>query len=65
LERFREFSPREPADWAQPVKISCRCPDCRELEAFARDPVRQVHRFRVRKDRRQHLHETIDRYQLA
>jgi hypothetical protein len=59
-----EFPPPEPTDWAQPVKLNCRCADCRELEAFARDPVSQVHRFRVRKDRRQHLHETIERYQL-
>jgi hypothetical protein len=59
-----EFPPQEPSDWAQPVKLNCRCADCRELEAFAKDPVQQVHRFRVRKDRRQHLHETIERYRL-
>ena len=59
-----EFPPQEPTDWTQPVKLKCRCADCRELEAFAQDPVRQVHRFRVRKDRRQHLHETIERYHL-
>jgi len=34
------------------------------LEAFARDSVEQVHRFRVRKDRRQHLHQQIQHHEL-
>ncbi|MBW0000927.1 MAG: 2OG-Fe(II) oxygenase [Verrucomicrobia bacterium] len=59
-----EFPPREPTDWAQPVNLACRCADCRELQAFAEDPVRQVHRLRVRKDRRRHLHRVIDHYKL-
>ncbi|HEY0792046.1 MAG TPA: hypothetical protein VGD78_13365, partial [Chthoniobacterales bacterium] len=59
-----EFSPPAPTDWAQPVKLDCDCADCRGLQAFAEDPARQVHRFRVRKDRRQHLHQTIERYHL-
>lgn len=42
------------------MTISCRCDDCRALEALARDPAAEVHRFRVRKDRRQHLHQQID-----
>jgi hypothetical protein len=46
------------------VEISCSCADCRELQAFARDPAAQVHRFRVKKERRRHLHGAINRYRL-
>ena len=56
-----EFPPEAPKDWRQSVKLSCTCADCRELQKFALDPVEQTHRFRVRKDRRQHLHGMIDR----
>jgi len=56
-----EFPPEPPRDWRQNVKVSCRCADCRELEVFVRDPIAQVHRFRVRQDRRQHLHGQIQR----
>ena len=56
--------PAPQADWHQTVRIGCECEDCRELQAFARDPDEQVHRFRVRKDRRRHLHSQIDRHGL-
>ena len=56
--------PAPPTDWRQTVRIGCACEDCRELQAFARDPDEQVHRFRVRKDRRRHLHSQIDRHGL-
>lgn len=46
------------------VKLSCRCEDCRELQAFALNPDEQTHRFRVRKDRRQPLHRNIERHGL-
>ncbi len=59
-----EFPPAPPADWRQAVKIDCTCADCRELQAFASDPAAQVHRFRVRLDRRRHLHEQIRRHGL-
>jgi hypothetical protein len=59
-----EFPPKAPTDWAQQVKISCDCEDCRILQDFALDPVCQVHRFRVRQDLRAHLHQTIDKYDL-
>jgi hypothetical protein len=48
--------PESSTDWRQDVKLSCSCADCRELLAFARDPVEHPHRFRVRQDRRRHLH---------
>ncbi|MEI9898579.1 MAG: 2OG-Fe(II) oxygenase [Chthoniobacter sp.] len=56
--------PAAPQDWRQDVRISCACEDCRVLQAFVRDPVQQSHRFRVRKDRRQHLHREIERHGL-
>jgi hypothetical protein len=59
-----EQPPESPKDWRQDVKIACQCDDCRELQAFAFDPATQTHRFRVRKERRQHLHQQIDRRRL-
>jgi hypothetical protein len=56
--------PSAPKDWRQEVKLSCACADCRELQAFTLDPVEQTHRFRVRKDRRQHLHQQIEHHSL-
>ena len=59
-----EQPPESPKDWRQDVKIVCRCDDCRELQAFALDPGTQTHRFRIKKERRQHLHQQIDRHRL-
>jgi len=59
-----EVPPEPPSDWNMDVEISCSCTDCRELQAFARNPAAQVHRFRVKKERRRHLHGTINRYRL-
>ncbi len=56
--------PPEPGDWAMTVEISCDCEDCSRLRAFCRDPEEQTGRFSVRKDRRKHLHRTIDGYGL-
>ena len=56
--------PEAPKDWRQDVKLSCACADCRELQKFVLDPVEQSHRFRVRKDRRQHLHQQIENHGL-
>ena len=56
--------PDAPTDWRQKVKLSCSCTDCRELQAFALDAVAQTHRFRVRKERRQHLHGQIEQHRL-
>jgi hypothetical protein len=56
--------PAAPQDWRQDVKLSCSCVDCRELQKFTLDPVEQTHRFRVRKDRRQHLHQQIEKHSL-
>ena len=59
-----EFVPEEPKDWKQSGSIPCQCPDCAELKKFASNPVEQVHRFSVRKDRRQHLHQVIEAGEL-
>ncbi len=59
-----ELPPRPPADWRLNIQLSCRCEDCTELQAFARSPTEVVHRFRVKKERRSHLHEIIDRHGL-
>ncbi|MGH7947431.1 MAG: hypothetical protein ACREF9_20855, partial [Opitutaceae bacterium] len=64
LLRRSESPPEPPTDWRQDAAVSCRCADCRELQTFVLDPVERVHRFRVRQDRRQHLHQTIDRHGL-
>lgn len=59
-----ETPPVPPTNWAQSVTLTGRNEDERELQAFARDPVRREHRFRVKKERRQHLHQLIDRHGL-
>jgi predicted 2-oxoglutarate/Fe(II)-dependent dioxygenase YbiX len=59
-----ERPPAPPTDWRQNVDIPCRCEDCRELQKFVSDPAVQVARFRVRQDRRQHLHQQIERHSL-
>jgi hypothetical protein len=64
LLRCSEVPPEQPWDWCLNVELSCSCPDCRELQTFARDPAERVHRFRVRKERRRHLHNIIDRHRL-
>lgn len=56
--------PESPKDWRQDVKLSCACADCRELQAFTLDPAEQSHRFRVKKERRQHLHQQIEKHNL-
>ncbi len=63
LERS-EHPPEAPRDWRQNANIACSCADCRELRAFANDPVEQVHRFRIRMDRRRHLHGIIQSHGL-
>ncbi len=62
--RRSETAPAAPTDWMQDAQISCTCEDCRALVAFARDPLKQVHPFRVKKERRQHLHEKINAAKL-
>ena len=62
--RRSEHPPDAPRDWRQEVNLACACADCSELQAFAENPEEQIHRFRVRQDRRQHLHQIIERHGL-
>jgi hypothetical protein len=57
-------TPAPPADWSLPVKEGCNCADCRALMKFAADPVLHQQRFPLRKERRMHLHQRIDRDDL-
>src|SRR5260370_8798481 len=59
-----EIPPKPPFHWRLIIDLSCSCPDCRELQLFARDPAERVYRFRVRKERRRHLHNMIDSHRL-
>jgi hypothetical protein len=54
--------PQKPTDYRRPAKLSCSCSDCRELTSFLAKADESVHRFPVRKDRRRHLHQIIERH---
>jgi hypothetical protein len=49
-----------PTDWKQDISLSCSCADCEELQQFLLNPSEKAHNFRVKKERRQHLHQQID-----
>jgi hypothetical protein len=51
-----------PQDWSRGAELDCECEDCRALTRFLRDPAQRVGRFPVRKERRQHLRQQIDRH---
>jgi hypothetical protein len=59
-----ETPPDDPVDWRQEVEIKPVGEDWRELQDFVRDPDARVHRFRVRKERRQVLHQLINSHDL-
>ena len=59
-----ERPPAAPKDWRLEVKLSCHCEDCRELQKFVLHPVEQIHRFRMRQDRRSHLENQISHHAL-
>lgn len=53
----------KPTDWKQNVKLTCSCEDCQELQAFISNPDERKHRFKIKKERRQHLHQQIEKHQ--
>ncbi len=55
---------KPPKDWARDSEMSCKCEDCQKIVVFLRDPEQRVGRFPLRKDRRQHLHQQIDKHRL-
>ena len=59
-----EVPPQPPPDWRLHAEFSCKCAECRELQAFARDPDESVHRFRVKQERRSHVQQAIDQHRL-
>ncbi len=54
-----ERPPASPTDWRQAVTLSCKCEDCRGLQAFALDAQAQVARFKAAEHRRLHLEGQI------
>ncbi|MEK7991141.1 MAG: 2OG-Fe(II) oxygenase [Thiotrichaceae bacterium] len=52
----------KPMDWKQNVTLSCQCEDCTKLQVFLRSPSEKEYRFKVRKARRQHLHQEINKH---
>lgn len=51
-----------PKDWTREAKLGCKCEDCQALSRFLRNPTERVGRFSIRKERRQHLHQQIERH---
>jgi hypothetical protein len=54
--------PEPPKDWKREAKLGCTCDDCVALSRFLRDPAERVGRFPLNKQRRQHLHQQIDKH---
>ncbi len=63
LETTTAIPVEKPTDWSQFTELSCHCADCQELATFMLNSQEQIHRFRIRKDRRQHLHQQITKHQ--
>lgn len=51
-----------PQDQTRDAELGCNCEDCQGLARFLRDPEQKVARFPLRQDRRQHLHQQIERH---
>ena len=62
LECLTAEIPQEPSDYCREAAFPGHCADCRELISFLKDPGEKVYRFRVRQDRRGHLHQIIEKY---
>lgn len=62
LEARAATGPTAPADFCREASARCDCADCKELKAFLKALAEQVHRFRTRQDRRQHLEQQIERH---
>lgn len=56
--------PQAPKDLRRTASIPCRCEDCLQLVEFLNSTVQSVCRFKVRQDRRSHLHQIIDSNEL-
>tara|TARA_R110002110_G_scaffold111137_2_gene276828 strand:+ start:22781 stop:25153 length:2373 start_codon:yes stop_codon:yes gene_type:complete len=54
-------APVKPQDYRRARELSCNCGDCRQLSRFLADAEQKELRLPLKKDRRQHLHQIIDR----
>jgi hypothetical protein len=61
LERCTAQAPQKPTDYRRPAELSCSCGDCCALSAFLANPDQKQGRFPLAKERRQHLHQIIER----
>lgn len=59
-----EQPPSPPVNWSMPVDFPENSPLLRELAKFVRSPTAREHRFRMRKDLRQGIHQTLDHHKL-
>ncbi len=59
-----ERPPAPPSDWRQEISLACKCAECRDLTAFAKNPAEQIHRFCLRQDRRSHLENQIQQNRI-
>ncbi len=64
LESVLSMPPREPDDWSIAPLMTCDCALCSGLATFLRDPRRVEYSWPLAKERRQHVHQAIDRYAL-
>jgi hypothetical protein len=51
---------REENDWSINEKIPCKCADCKALQAFLLKKDERTRTWPLAKDRRSHIHRTID-----
>lgn len=64
LEHRASHPPQEPADWRRTSDTGCKCADCKALSGFLNDASKSTLRLPLVKERRQHLHQVIDRKKL-
>jgi hypothetical protein len=58
-QRVREGQ-RKPDDWSMDIASPCNCRDCGELNRFLQSRSRRTLEWPIKKERRQHVHATID-----
>lgn len=56
--------PRAADDWSIPLPAGCACELCHELGEFLERPAKTRLEWPLKKDRRAHVHQTIDRHEL-
>lgn len=55
---------RSPGDWSITTQIGCKCELCARLGKFLRAANEQQFEWPLAKERRAHVHQTLDRYEL-